>query len=44
VKCLRHGISLRSLQLALGHSSLNTTAGYLNLSGDTVCQEFKEKW
>ena len=44
VKCLKHGISLRALQLMMGHGSLNVTAAYLSLSPDEVVDEFLEKW
>ena len=44
VTCLQKGVSLPSLQKLLGHSSLMTTAIYLNISNFSALKEFQEKW
>jgi len=44
VTCLQKGISLRALQELLGHEDLATTQIYLNLSPDSVLNEFEAKW
>ena len=43
VRALQAGLSLASLQQALGHRSLATTAIYLNLSPDAALAEMREK-
>lgn len=44
VMALQKGVSLRTLQLWLGHDNLQTTSMYLNLAPEEVCKEFDEKW
>ncbi len=41
---LQKGISLASVQKALGHDRLETTAIYLNFTDAHVIEEFSEKW
>lgn len=40
---LQDGVSLVAVQKALGHSDLQTTAIYLNMSNEEACREFLEK-
>jgi integrase/recombinase XerD len=44
VDCLRQGIDVQTLMKLLGHEKLQTTQGYLNLSPEDVCNEFRRKW
>ena len=45
VHCLQDGMNLRTLQIILGHSGLNTTQVYLNLVGSDLKDEYqKVKW
>jgi len=45
VHCLKSGVNLRSLQKMLGHSNLNTTQIYLDVTGEDVKDDFKKvKW
>lgn len=44
IRCLKRGISLRSIGLLLGHKSIATTQFYLNLSPEEVVSEFHAKW
>lgn len=45
VHCLKNGMSLRALQMILGHNNLNTTQIYLDLSGEDIKEEYKKvKW
>jgi integrase/recombinase XerD len=44
VTAIQKGISLPSLQRALGHDHLGTTEIYLNLSPEDVIREFRDKW
>lgn len=44
VTALKKGINLPSLMRILGHNNLNTTQIYLNLSGEDVIKEFRDKW
>lgn len=44
VTCLQKGLSLAALQKILGHTTLQTTAIYLNLSPEEALREFREKW
>ncbi len=41
---LQKGISLASVQKALGHDRLTTTAIYLNFTDAHVIEEFSQKW
>ncbi|KTD32257.1 Tyrosine recombinase XerD [Legionella nautarum] len=41
---LQKGISLASVQKALGHDRLETTAIYLNFTDAHVIEEFNNKW
>jgi integrase/recombinase XerD len=41
---LQKGISLASVQKALGHDRLETTAIYLNFTDAHVIEEFTNKW
>jgi integrase/recombinase XerD len=41
---LQKGISLASVQKALGHDRLETTAIYLNFTDAHVIEEFSSKW
>ena len=41
---LQKGISLASVQKALGHDRLETTAIYLNFTDAHVIEEFMNKW
>ncbi|WP_371923221.1 tyrosine-type recombinase/integrase [Legionella sp. 27cVA30] len=41
---LQKGISLASVQKALGHDRLETTAIYLNFTDAHVIEEFSNKW
>lgn len=41
---LQKGISLASVQKALGHDRLETTAIYLNFTDTHVIEEFSNKW
>ena len=41
---LQKGISLASVQKALGHDRLETTAIYLNFTDAHVMEEFGNKW
>ena len=41
---LQKGISLASVQKALGHDRLETTAIYLNFTDAHVMEEFSNKW
>jgi integrase/recombinase XerD len=42
VYCLQNGMNIRALQKILGHSGLNTTQVYLDLSGADVKDEYKK--
>jgi len=42
VHCLKSGMNIRTLQKILGHSGLNTTQVYLDLSGVDVNEEYKK--
>lgn len=44
VTAIQKGISLPALQRLLGHDRLATTEIYLNLSPETIIQEFQHKW
>lgn len=44
VIALQKGVSIGALMNLLGHSDLQTTAKYLNLSPEMTLEEFKEKW
>jgi len=44
VMSLRKGIMLPVLQKALGHERLSTTEIYLNVSGQDVLSQYREKW
>jgi integrase/recombinase XerD len=44
VTALQRGISLASLQRMLGHDNIETTAVYLNISGEEAAREYREKW
>lgn len=44
VTVIQKGISLPALQRLLGHDRLTTTEIYLNLSPESVVQEFQDKW
>jgi integrase/recombinase XerD len=44
VTALQRGISLASLQRVLGHDNIETTAIYLNISGEEAAREYREKW
>jgi len=42
--CNRKGLSVRAIQMILGHDNIGTTAIYLNLFPEDVRKEFQEKW
>jgi site-specific recombinase XerD len=42
VYCLKNNMNLRSLQLILGHKSLDTTSIYLDLVGKDLKEDFKK--
>lgn len=42
VYCLKSGMNIRTLQKILGHSGLNTTQVYLDLSGVDINDEYKK--
>ena len=42
VHCLKSGMNIRSLQKIMGHSGLNTTQVYLDLSGVDLKDEYKK--
>jgi integrase/recombinase XerD len=42
VHCLKSGMNIRTLQKILGHSGLNTTQVYLDLSGVDINDEYKK--
>jgi len=42
VDAVRKGVSVRALQLALGHEDLNTTAIYLNMTAMDMADEFRQ--
>jgi integrase/recombinase XerD len=44
VLALMRGVSLKTLQLILGHSSLAVTERYLNLAPEEALREFWAKW
>jgi integrase/recombinase XerD len=44
VTALQRGISLASLQRVLGHDNIETTAMYLNISGEEAARKYREKW
>lgn len=44
VTALMKGVSLPALRAILGHSNLQTTAIYLNVSDEEALREFREKW
>jgi len=44
ITCLRKGVSPRTLQMFLGHSSIATTEIYMNMSPEMALEEFKRKW
>jgi len=44
VACLKKNISLRSIQLMLGHASISQTSVYLQLSPDDVMNEYQNKF
>jgi integrase/recombinase XerD len=44
VTALQRGISLASLQRVLGHDHIETTAIYLNISGEEAAREYRDKW
>jgi len=44
VHALKKGVNLRSLQKALGHSSLQTTQIYLDIAGEDLKDDFKKVW
>jgi len=44
VTSLRKGVSLPALRAIMGHSNLQTTAIYLNVSDEEALREFREKW
>jgi len=44
VTSLRKGVSLPALRAIMGHSHLQTTAIYLNVSDEEALREFREKW
>jgi integrase/recombinase XerD len=44
VTALQRGISLASLQRVLGHDNIETTAIYLNISGEEATREYRDKW
>jgi integrase/recombinase XerD len=44
VAAIRKGITLPALQRILGHEHLSTTEIYLNVSGEDVRREFRDKW
>lgn len=44
VTALQKGLSLATLRVILGHSNLQTTAIYLNVSDEEALREFGEKW
>ncbi len=44
VTALLKGVSLPALRAILGHSNLQTTAIYLNVSDEEALREFREKW
>ena len=39
---MQNGIDIRKIQELLGHTSLNTTQGYLNLSDEFLKQKYDE--
>ena len=41
---LQKGISLRTLQMILGHESIQVTERYLNLAPEDALGEFRAKW
>jgi integrase/recombinase XerD len=41
---LQRGVSLRTLQIILGHSSIAVTERYLNFSPEQALSEFRAKW
>lgn len=43
-QCLRKGISLRAIQMMLGHSDMSTTAIYLQLAPEEILNEYQEKF
>jgi len=44
IKAVRKGVSLKALQLVMGHEKLETTNIYLNMSPEVALEEFKKKW
>jgi site-specific recombinase XerD len=40
----QRGVSLASQQRVLGHDNIETTAIYLNISGEEAAREYREKW
>lgn len=43
-QCLRKGISLRAIQMMLGHNDLSTTAIYLQLKPEEALNEYQDKF
>ncbi len=44
IQSVRKGISLKALQIMLGHSRLETTNIYLNMSPEDALKEYEDKW
>lgn len=42
VHCLKSGMNLRTLQKILGHSVINTTQIYLDVSGEDIKEDFRK--
>lgn len=42
--CLRQGISLRAIQIMLGHSDISQTAVYLQVCPEEIIKEYHEKF
>ena len=44
IRCIKKGISLRSLQRLLGHDHITTTEIYMRMSPEDICKEFADKF